>query len=362
MTPPPGTGNLKIIHLRIDAFCAAVEQRDTPQLKGRPILIGTETGDGTLVSASREAQEMGAFPAMPLRRALRLCPDAVRLDPDFDKYSRVTAEIHTLMRDYTDLIEPAGSGQTYLDVTYNKADIPFGHRVAQLIKADIRRDLGLSAIAGVGPGKFVAKIAADLKNSDGLVAVPPQQVGDFLQLQPLSVLPGIGRTTRQKLEDMDLKTLGDLAAVPRLDLISVFGKRGALLADLANGIDEEPVKPEREPEQLNQERLFPAALYDADEMHQTLRQLAEELAARLRRRRLSGRVITLKARHPDFSNVIRSRTLPLRTNSQSQILRHAQELLERTQANKHGVRFLGLSVSGFGEEEIQQLSFFASGN
>lgn len=290
-------------------------------------------------------------PATGQRKIVYLAADALH-----------TAEAQALMRAYTDLLEADGPGQTWLDVTYNKADIPFGHRVAHLLQADLRRDLGLRAAAGVGPNKFVARLAARTAQHErgpgGLVAVAPPDAAAFVRPFALDVLPGLGRVLRGKLKAQGIETLGDLADLPRQTLIDTAGKRGAKLWEQAYGIDDAPVSPEHAPERLVAERGFDAPLYDPDEIRLEIRHLAEELAGRLRRHGLGGRILTLEARYPDARRATRSLALPLPTDSKTEILRHALELLGRTAAAQRGLRALGLAVSGFGEEEVQQLSFF----
>ena len=358
---PSAAGQRKIIHIDMDAFYAAVEQRDHPDLVGKPVVVGGDPRErGVVAASSYEARTFGIHSAMPMRTALQRCPGAIRIPADFDKYRRVSAELHAIFREYTDLIEPVALDEAYLDVTYNKLDIPFGSRVAKMIKADIRRQLRLSASAGVGPNKFLAKIASDLEKPDGLVVVMPDQLEEFLRDLPVDKIPGVGPVTRAKLEGLEVHTIGQLAALPRQTLIGRFGKRGGHLWRLATGQDDDPVTPEREPKQVSQEMTFPTDVFDLEEMHHALKELAEELSGRVRRRDLKGRVVTLKVRYPNFQTLTRSQTLPFQIDREAPILQQALTLLGRTEAGERGVRLLGIGLAGFEEEKAEQLDLFAA--
>ena len=356
---PPHHYHRKVIHIDMDAFYASVEQRDDPSLRGQPVVVGGDPeGRGVVAAASYEARAFGIHSAMPMKTAMRQCPRAIRVPADFGRYRRVSAELHEILYQYTDLVEPVALDEAYLDVTFNKLDIPFGQRAARMIKADIRRQLRLTASAGVGPNKFLAKIASDLKKPDGLVVVAPGAVHDFLRELPVAKISGVGEVTRLRLLEIAVTTVGELGQVPEEELVRRLGKRGARLHRLSMGIDDDPVTPEREPKQLSSETTFTTDLYDAGEMRSALKQLAEGLSGRLRRRGLSGRVLTLKVRYPGFETVTRSQTRPLPEDRGAPLLRRSCELLERTDAGRRGVRLLGLGVSGFGGEESRQLDLF----
>jgi len=350
----------KIIHIDMDAFYASVEQRDNPELAGQPVVVGGDpAARGVVAAASYEARSFGIYSAMPMKTALRLCPQAIRIPANFSLYRRVSSQLHAIFQEYTDLIEPVALDEAYLDTTYNKLDIPFGSRVAKMIKGDIRRQLHLTASAGVAPCKFLAKIASDFEKPDGLVVILPDQIEGFLRDLFVSKIPGVGQVTRAKLEGMGVNTIGQLAALSRQTLVGQFGKRGAHLWHLANGRDDDPVTTEREPKQISQETTFPTDVYDIQEMHTALNELAEELSGRVRRRDLKGRVVTLKVRYPNFQTLTRSQTLPLRVDAQPPILQQALDLLTRTEAHERGVRLLGIGLAGFEEEKTEQLDLFA---
>ncbi|SVE25923.1 uncharacterized protein METZ01_LOCUS478777, partial [marine metagenome] len=240
-SPPAKAQNRKIIHIDMDAFYASVEQRDTPSLRGRPVVVGGDPeGRGVVAAASYEARKRGVRSAMPMRTAMRLCPQAVRVAPDFGKYRGVSRAINDIFHEYTDLVEPVALDEAYLDVTYNKADIPFGHRVARMIKGEIRSELKLTASAGVAPNKFLAKIASDLRKPDGLVVVMPHQVTEFLVDLPVEVIPGVGKVTREQLRRVGIDTVGQLAASSPPQLAPHVGRRSSELWQRAQGIDDSP--------------------------------------------------------------------------------------------------------------------------
>jgi DNA polymerase IV len=358
--PPPSPLGRKIIYLRLDAFYASVEQRDCPELAGRPVLVtGSPQEPGLVADASWEARQCGIQPAMATRTALRRCPQAVLRPGDFGKYRQVSEQFYSLLRDYADLVEPVAPDAAYLDVTFNRLEIPFGSRVARMIKARIRRELRLTACAGVAPNKFLARLAADRHLPDGLVVVRSRQVAEFLDNLPVVAMPGVGRVTGRRLEELGVCTLGQLAAYAPAEILRHLGGRGIRLWELAHGRDDDPVVPEHQPEQLVQEVAFPVELYKTEELDGALRQLAAELSARARRRGLQGRVVTLTIRYPGRGTDLQSLSLPGFTDRSAVLLREARQLLARTRADQLGARRLSLTLSGFSETLSEQLSLFA---
>ena len=349
----------KIIHVDMDAFYASVEQRDDPSISGKPVVVGGDPNTrGVVAAASYEARQFGIHSAMPMKTAMRLCPAAIRVSPNFDKYQSISRQLHQIFNQFTDLYEPLALDEAYLDVTYNKLDIPFGSRVAKMIKAQIRSELGLTASAGVAPNKFLAKLASDHDKPNGLVVIMPDETVSFLADLSVTKIPGVGKVTAERLERMDILTAGGLAQRSPQDLTSHFGRRGAYLWQLANGIDDEPVVVEREPKQLSQESTFSVDVHDIGEMRTTLRELAEEVSNRLRRQRLRGRVVTVKVRYPNFQTQTRSRTLPRAVDDLATILCQAVDLLDRTDVADRGARLLGVGVAAFETENEKQLDLF----
>jgi len=353
-----------VIHLDMDAFYASVEQRDHPELRGQPVVVGGDpTQRGVVAAASYEARAAGVHSAMPMSRALRLCPRAHRVSADFDRYRRVSSELHEIFHEYTDLVEPVALDEAYLDVTYNKLDAPLGHRLAKMLKSDIRRRLHLTASAGLAPNKFLAKVASDLDKPDGLVVVMPHQVEGFLCDLPARRIPGVGAVTDEHLRQLGIETIGQLAAAAPEELRCALGNRGEVLQRLSRGVDDSPVAPAREPKQVSQERTFPADVYDGNEMRLILAELAGQVADRLTRRGIRGRAVTLKVRYPDFETVTRSHSQALCVEGRAQIRHLAWGLLGRTEAEARGVRLLGVGVTAFdrGDCRARQLDLFGPG-
>jgi DNA polymerase-4 len=345
----------------MDAFYASVEQLDNPSLRERPVVVGgTAEGRGVVAAASYEARAFGIRSALPMRTALRMCPHVIRVPTNFERYREVSRCIHEIFHEHTDLVEPVALDEAYLDVTWNKQDIPFGHRVARMIKADIRRRLQLTASAGVAPSKFVAKIASDLGKPDGLVTIMPNQVRAFLDPLPVQRIPGVGKVTGEQLSSIGVETISQLGQLGDVELARRFGRRGHYLFLRSQGIDDEAVTPERDPKQLSSETTFATDIFNTDEMRYAVQDLAQDVAGRLRRRGLRGRVVTLKARYPNFETVTRSLTGGLYLNSAPPVFDIALKLLQRTDAERRGVRLLGVAVSGFADDDsTAQLDLFS---
>ena len=344
----PVTGNRKVIHVDMDAFYASVEQRDDPSLAGKPVVVGGDPrGRGVVAAASYEARVFGIHSAMPMKTALARCPHATRIPGDFGKYRKVSDALQEIFGQYTDLIEPVALDEAYLDITTNKLGVPLGHRIAKMLKSDIRKCLGLTASAGLAPNKFLAKVASDLRKPDGLVVVMPGQVADFLRDLPVGRIPGVGKVTEEKLMEMGIGTIGQLAKAGLGKLTDHFGKRGLYFHHRSLGRDNDPVSPRREPKQLSSETTFAEDVFSVEEMRATLERLSEGVSARLQRRGLRGRIVTVKIRYPDFETVTRSRTHATGLCDGKAVADLAVQLLHRSQAFQRGVRLLGVGVSGF---------------
>ena len=350
----------KVIFIRMDAFYASVEQRDRPELRHRPILIGAPPQErGQVESASSESQENGVRPGMPMKTALRLCPEAVRLSPAPEKYRQVQLDLLALCHEYTDLVEDVTPEGIYLDVTYNEVDIPFGQRLAKLLKGDIRRRLHLTAILGLGPNKLLARIASTQACPDGLTVVHPNQATDFLAKLPVESLPPLSKGICRKLAGLEVRTIGQLANLDHRLLARHFGKQGTNLWEWSRGRDDVQVKPNSPPDQLVQEIHFPADQYDIQEIHYALNDLAASLKSRLQRRKLVGRMLTLTVRYPNHRTIGCSCPLAPGMNALTTMASHAHTLLQRTKVKDQGVRLLGLVVSGFETGPLEQLELFS---
>ncbi len=273
--------------------------------------------------------------------------------------TRACTEFAALLREYTDWIE-WGDGHAILDVTDNKLDIPFGMRVAKMIKSDLRRQLDWSVSMGLAPSKFLARLAMECQRPDGLTVVLPEQIGDFLADVPIDQLPGVGAVTRQQLTAMQIERVGALAQVPLNELVRRFGLRGSSFWHLAQGWDDAPVAPAEQLDQIRKETSFAAPLYTREEMRDALRELAAALCGRLQCRGLQARDVIIEVRYPDSRTATRTSRLATFTDRAQVVFATACELLEQTEADDLGTRLLSIGLGGFDDEEIEQLDLFAS--
>ena len=271
--------------------------------------------------------------------------------------TRTCAEFAALLREYTDWIE-WGDGYAILDVTDNKLDIPFGMRVAKMIKSDIKRQLGWSVSVGLAPSKFLARLAMERQRPDGLTVVLPEQIEDFLANVPIDQLPGVGAITRQQFAAMQIERIGALVQVSMEELVRRFGQRGSSFWHLAHGWDDDLVAPAEQLDQIREEASFAAPLYTREEMRDALRELTSVLCGRLQRRGLQARDVTLEVRYPDFRTATRTAHLGTFTDRAQAVFTAACELLEQTEVGDLGTRLLGIGLGGFADEEIEQLDLF----
>jgi DNA polymerase-4 len=338
----------------MDAFYASVEQRDRPELRGRPVIVGADpSGRGVVSAASYEARRFGVHSAMPIGRAARLCPDAAFLPVDMDKYAAVSRQVMAILADFTPLLEPVSIDEAFLDVTGTEGLHGDGAAVARTIKSRVAFALRLTASVGVAANKFVAKVASELRKPDGLVVVAPGTEADFLAPLPVSRLWGVGRVTAAGLEAMGLSTIGQLAAVPAAYLEARFGPSGRSLQDLAFGRDDRLVEPFAPPKSMGAEETFGHDHRDVERLTATLRGQAERVARELRAEGYAGRCVTLKLRFADFSTLTR-RHSDDPTQDGLVIYRRARALLERI-ALRQPVRLIGLAVSSLGPPAAGQL-------
>jgi DNA polymerase-4 len=340
---------MKIIHIDMDAFYASVEQRDNPALRGKPVIVGgSPDSRGVVSTASYEARRFGVHSAMASAQAKKLCPQGIFLKPHFEKYEKASQIIHSIFRKYTARIEPVSLDEAYLDVTENVLNLDDPAELARLIKQHVKAVTGLTASAGVGPNKFLAKVASDFKKPDGLTVVLPEKAQEFLA--PLSVrkIPGVGPVTEKRLYGLGIFTCRDLLDQSLEKLTRHFGKFGADLYEMARGIDESPVVVGWVSKQIGSEETFEQDLTDLKIMERELGRLAEEVAARLASDRRAGKTVTVKVKYADFATITRSLTLPHPVLDQEEIRLEAVRLLrEKTEAGRRPVRLLGISVSNF---------------
>jgi len=335
----------------MDAFYASVEQRDDPALRGEPVAVGgAPESRGVVAAASYEARAFGVRSAMPMARALRLCPDLVIVRPDFARYRAESQRIMAILRDCTPLVEPLSLDEAYLDVTDNRWGEPLARDVAARLKRSIRAETGLSASAGVAPNKFLAKIASGWDKPDGLTVISPARVERFLQRLPVEALWGVGPVTASKLRAIGVERLVDVRSIDSAALARAVGSLAQSLRRLAHGEDPRPVKPDRPWKSLSTETTYAEDLASLAEMRAEVERLARRVAASLQRRGLLAASVTLKLRYSDFSTVTRSHTAEAPTRDAAELAARALALLARTDAARRRVRLLGVGAHGLQPE------------
>jgi len=329
----------------MDAFYASVESRDNPELRGKPVAVGgSPESRGVVAAASYEARTFGVRSAMPMSRAVRLCPELVIVRPDFAKYREASEKVMAILHSATPLVEPLSLDEAYLDVTENLWGEPLAMNVAKRIKDRIKDELQLTASAGVAPNKFLAKIASGWQKPDGLTVIAPERVEAFLQKLPVEALWGVGPVTAKKLRAIGIERLVDVRTVPSELLEKTVGSLAEWLVQLSHGHDDRAVEPNRETKSISSETTFVKDLTDWREMNRELQALAEDVSDQLKRKGLRARTITIKVRYKNFKTVTRSHSAEYFTDSRVDIVNRAQTLLERTDAAQTAVRLLGVGA------------------
>jgi len=335
----------RIIHLDMDAFYASVEQRDDASLRGRPVAVGgSPQGRGVVAACSYEARKFGVRSAMPMARAVRLCPDLLIVRPDFAKYRAASQRVMAILRECTPLVEPLSLDEAYLDVTQNLWHEPIATEVAKKLKRIIFEQTNLTASAGVAPNKFLAKIASGWQKPDGLTVISPGRVERFLRELPVEALWGVGPVTAKKLRAAGIEKLVDVRSADDAALRKAVGSLADWLKRLSYGDDPREVKPDRPWKSISAETTFAVDLEDLNEMKQALEALAKRVASSLRKKNLSARTVTLKLRYGDFTTVTRSHTAAAPTRAPAELVARALALLERTEAAHRPVRLLGVGA------------------
>ena len=341
----------KIIHIDMDAFFAAVEIRDNPKLKGKPVIIGSDPrqtgGRGVVSTCSYEARAFGIHSAMSSKEAYERCPQAVFISGNYEKYKTVGLEIRAIFKRYTDLIEPMSIDEAYLDVTENKLGIKSAVKIARLIQQDIWQELHLTASAGVSYNKFLAKMASDYQKPHGLTVILPDQAQDFLKQMDIAKFHGVGKKTVERLHEMSIYTGEDLLAVSEVTLIDRFGRLGFDLYRKARGIHNSPVKANRIRKSIGKEKTYGKILQVKEDIKKELTLLSEKVAHNLSKQDKAGKIIILKIRYADFSTLTRRKSLPQATQDASQISQTALQLYEELAEKEKGVRLLGITVTEF---------------
>ena len=341
----------KIIHVDMDAFYASVEQRDDPQLRGKPVIVAWRGNRSVVCAASYEARSFGVRSAMPAVRAERLCPEAIFVAPDFARYRAVSLRVGEIFKRHTDLIEPLSLDEAYLDVTENKTGLSTATLVARTIREQIRQELSLTASAGVAPNKFLAKLASDWRKPDGLFVIQPEGIDAFLLPLPVGRLPGVGEVTAQKLGKLGIQTVRDLRCVDLPALEHHFGRYGRRLHELARGIDDSAVVPDRPTQSISVEDTFEQDVLLA-ETEPIIRRLAEKLWSASRQESRTARTVVLKMKTSEFKVLTRSHTPGSPPSSCDELTNIALRLRERVALGpQQRYRLVGVGLSNFREPE-----------
>ena len=348
-----------ILHIDMDAFYASVEQRDNPSLRGKPLVVGGGSNRGVVAAASYEAREYGVHSAMPMRDALRRCPDLLRVPPRIGHYKSVSEEIFAIFREFTPLVEGLSLDEAFLDVTDSLALFGSDIEIAKEIKKRVVDTTALTASVGVAPNKLVAKIASDLNKPDGLVVVSAEEIRSTLDPLPVRVIPGIGRKTLARLKEKDIVTVADLRLASDRVLEPIFGRFAQKTRDQASGVDSRPVVSSRPEKSISAEETFDADLTETNAMDRQLMRLAERTANRLRSKHLVAGTVQVKIRQADFTTFTRQRALRPPGNNTDQIFEIVRILLRQWLSEHPGARIRLLGVGGSDLSAAEQRDLFA---
>jgi DNA polymerase-4 len=341
----------KIIHVDMDAFYASVEQRDDPELRGKPVAVGGGHR-GVVAAASYEARKFGVRSAMPSVTAKRRCPELIFVKPRFDVYRAVSHQVREIFGAYTDLIEPLSLDEAYLDVTEDRLGFGTARAIAEDIRRRIREETGLTASAGVSYCKFIAKLASDQRKPDGLCVIPPERGAEFVATLPVSRFHGVGPVTARKMERLGVHTGADLAAWSLRQLEAHFGSSGGWYWRICRGIDEREVKPDRPYKSVSAERTFDTDLRDPAALAAELERIAGYAWARIERAEVAGRTVTLKVKFADFELITRSRSFSTPIPDLPAFTKAGQALLATLHPLPKGIRLLGLGLHNLCEGEV----------
>ena len=343
----------KIIHIDMDAFYASIEQRDSPKLKGKPVIVGGAPDKrGVVAACSYEARKFGIHSAMSSSSAHKVCPEAIFIRPRFDVYRAVSAQIREIFLEYTDLVEPLSLDEAFLDVTENKKGMGSATLIAQEIKKKIYEKTNLTASAGVSFNKFLSKVASDIDKPNGLTVITPEEADEFIEKLPIRKFFGIGEVTEKKMFDMGIKTGSDLKKIDKSRLIELFGKVGDHYYDIVHGEDNRPVNPHRIRKSIGKETTLNEDIDNIEQMIDMLNQLALEVEELLKKHDIKGKTITLKIKYFDFQSITRSITVEKPIILRADIMKYIKGLLDKTEAGIRKVRLLGITISNFLDEDI----------
>ena len=352
--PPEAGRSRKIIHIDMDAFYASVEQRDNPELRGKPVAVGGSRERGVVAAASYEARKFGVHSAMPSITAKRKCPDLIFVNPRFDAYKAISLQIREIFAEYTPIIEPLSLDEAYLDVTENLKGIASATQIAEEIRARIRAETELTASAGVSYNKFLAKLASDYRKPDGLFVITPAIGPAFVETLPVRKFHGVGPATAAKMARLGIKAGLDLRAQTLAFLQQHFGKAGSYYYGVARGVDERPVRADRIRKSVGAENTFPADLFTYEAARDALREIVDKVWKYCEGSGLRGRTVTLKVKFVNFQQITRSRTGQMQIRTRSELEQLGNALLEPLFPVAKGVRLLGISLSSLAEEEAER--------
>jgi DNA polymerase-4 len=356
-------GTRRVVHVDMDAFYAAVEQLDHPELRGRPVIVGADPkagrGRGVVSTASYEARIFGVHSALPISQAYRLCPQAIYLPVRMARYQEISERILAIFQRYTDVVEPVSIDEAFLDLSASTQLFGPVEDIARRIKHEILQQERLIASVGVAPNKFLAKLASDLSKPDGFLVLQASDVEAFLQDLPVSRLWGVGKKTTRQLEALGLRTIGQVAQWPQVQLTKQFGSLGTHIWQLAHGLDDRPVSPHRRPKSIGAETTFSEDTEDREALGRTLLELAEKVGQRLRAHGYMAAKVTLKYRDAEFVTLSRTQALTEPTAVAIDLYHAASRLLSRMPSTMRKVRLLGIAASELTLVEQQQLSLFS---
>ncbi len=347
----------KIIHIDMDAFYASVEQRDSPELRGKPVAVGGSRERGVVAAASYEARKFGVHSAMPSITAKRKCPDLIFVKPRFDAYKAISLQIREIFAEYTPTIEPLSLDEAYLDVTENLKGIISATQIAEEIRARIRAETGLTASAGVSYNKFLAKLASDHRKPDGLFVITPKMGPEFVETLPVRKFHGVGPATAKKMARLGIETGLDLRAQTQTFLQQHFGKAGSHYYWVARGVDERPVRADRIRKSVGAENTFPADLFIYEAARDALQEIVDKVWTYCEGSGIRGRTVTLKVKFANFQQITRSRTGQMQISTRNELEQLGNALLEPLFPVERGVRLLGVSLSSLAEESEREPEF-----
>lgn len=350
----------KIIHIDMDAFYASIEQRDDPSLQGKPVVVGGSAKRGVVASASYEARKFGVRSAMPSITAKRLCPDLLFVPHRFPIYKEVSQQVRAIFFEYTDLVEPLSLDEAYLDITENKKGMLSATMIAEEIRQKIFDQTNLTASAGVSFNKFLAKVASDINKPNGIKVITPDEAMDFIEHLPVKKFFGVGKVTAKKMEQMGIRTGGDLRKFSEIDLAKRFGKAGRHFYRIVRADDKRPVNPNRIRKSIGAERTFSDDISDSSEMKQRLSHVAGIVYKYMVQHENFGRTVTLKAKTPEFKLLTRSKSFGSEVRSLESLEQIVHDLLDESKNEMPAVRLLGVTVSNLEKEnqvEGLQLEF-----